>query len=136
MKVAMSTLGEKNSYCYFLLGGLWELGFWPPVATEPVPKPLILSRTVKKLGIRLSLQSQHPQVSCAQPVSGDRLELQWPCWSWVRGCDLQDADEGAADGCPFTLEQSTTCSFLLLCQWNMHARGGKVGFDVYLIQVP
>lgn len=103
MEVSMSTLGEKNSSCYFLLR---DLGV-PSSKTSPLrlticcfwtcSKTLLLIRTVEKLVVR-------------QPCSLDTLECPVPrgCLVPARGCarllclrgQEPVASTGSSSGCP------------------------------------
>lgn len=136
-----STLEEKNSYCYFLQSDLGELcsKAYPLRLTIcccwTCSKPPVPEQDCRETCGKAALVSWHHWGSCgptmpgAQPVNGDRLSclggqqlvagllvqgspvavlvLCWQQWSTGGVC-------GAAIGCPFTLEQSTTFPLLAL----------------------
>lgn len=113
VRVAMSTLGEKNSSCYFLLRDLGVLSS----KTSPLrlticcfwtcSKPPFLSRTVKKLVVRQTLEPGHPRVSCAPRLPGAQLENVTGCPSW----GARSQWPGSSSGCP-----THTCA------WGCHSQ--------------
>lgn len=136
MEVSISTLGEKNSSCYFLLRNLGA----PSSNTSPLrlticcfwtcSKTLLLIRTVEKLVVRqpCSLDTlKCPKTAWCQPGDVTGVRSQWPAQGapvavphCVWGCHSQeDFMEMMLMGHPFTLEQSVKCHLLLPCLYNL-----------------
>lgn len=162
MKVAMSTLGEKNSYCYVLLRDLGELCFktcplrlticcyWtcskPPVPEHDCQETC--GKTVLAVWTSSSLLWPHAAWCSASErwqtvllglVSSQwqgicqHRELQRPYRSCVWGCDSQEVFmKVLLMGPLFIREPSVKCYLFLLCPCNVNFAWEK---DWYLMSI-
>lgn len=151
----ISTLEEKNSYCYFLPSDLGELCSkahplrlticccWT-CSNPPVPE-----QDCRETCGKAALVSWHHQGSCgptvpgAQPGCGGRLSclggqqlvagpcqhrgLQWPCWSCVGSSDPQEVFVKCCSGMPIH-SGAEYHMFLLLA-----LPGGKKDWGLYSV---